>query len=76
MAQEQDVAMKLMFRYSKGIVAEMLFGRGPKELLNVEQPRVNNPRADMVARCHDGKLRHAEFEIANRADTPRRFAEY
>ena len=76
MAQDQDVSLKLLFRYSKGIVAGMLFGPGSREWINVEQPRVNNPRVDMLARCHDGKLRHVELEGKNRKETPRRCAEY
>ena len=69
-------SLKLLCRHSKGIVAGQLFGPGPHEWLNIEQPRVNNPRADLLARNALGQLRHVELEIRNRWCTPLRFAEY
>lgn len=77
MAQDYDVSLKLLFRYSKGLIAHALFGdAGVTEWLNVEQPRVNNPRADLLARCGDGKLRHVEIETSNDQGMARRKAEY
>ena len=76
MAQNSDVSLKYLFRYSKGILADMLFGPGPREFLNVELPQITNRRIDTVTRCADGMLRHAEFEGENRPNTQRRFTEY
>ena len=77
MPHDYDVSLKLLFRYSKGLIAHALFGdAGVTEWLNVEQPRVNNPRADLLARCGDGKLRHVEIETTNDPDMARRKAEY
>ncbi len=77
MAQDYDVSLKLFFRYSKGLIAHAVFGdAGVAEWLNVEQPRVNNPRADLLARCGDGTLRHVEIETSNDPQMPRREAEY
>ena len=76
MAQDSDVSLKYLFRYSKGILADMLFGPGPREFLNVELPQITNRRIDTVTRCADGMLRHAEFEGENRPNTQRRFTEY
>ncbi len=77
MAQDYDVSLKLLFRYSKGIIAHELFGNaGVVEWLNVELPRVNNPRVDLLARCGDGGLRHVEIQTSNDPDMPRRKAEY
>ena len=62
MPHDYDVSFKLLFRYSKGLIVHALFGdAGVTEWLNVEQPRVNNPRADLLARCGDGRLRHVEI---------------
>ena len=77
MPQNYDVSLKLLFRYSKGLIAHALFGdAGVNEWLSVEQPRVNNPRADLLARCGDGKLRHVEIETSNDSSMARRKAEY
>jgi hypothetical protein len=76
-AQDYDVSLKLLFRRSTGVIAQQLFGPGGvTEWLNVEQPKVNNPRVDLLARCADGSLRHVELETRNRSETPRRAAEY
>ena len=47
-----------------------MFGdTGVTEWLSVEQPRVNNPRADLLARCGDGKL------LALHLSSPQKFWE-
>ena len=76
MAQDIDVSLKLLLRHSRGIIANAVLGPGPHEWLNVEQPRVNNPRVDVLARNALGQLRHVELELRNRWDTPLRYAEY
>jgi hypothetical protein len=77
LAHDYDVSLKLLFRRSTGVIAQELFGPGGvAEWVDVEQPKVNNPRADLLARCADGILRHVELETRNRPDTPRRAAEY
>jgi len=83
LAHDYDVSLKLLFRRSTsgtragGLIAQELFGPGGvAEWVDVEQPKVNNPRADLLARCVDGRLRHVELETRNRPDTGRRAAEY
>src|ERR1019366_5262932 len=77
MPHDYDVSLKLLLRYSKGIIAHALFGdAGVTDWLSVEQPRVNNPRADLLARCGDAQLRHVEIETSNDPDMARRKAEY
>ena len=77
MAQDYDVSLKLLFRKSTGVVARTLFGGGRiREWLNVELPRVQNPRVDLLARMADGSLRHVEVESKCPADMARREAEY
>jgi hypothetical protein len=54
MAQDFDVSLKLMFRRSKGVVSRNLFGGPVAEWLNVELPKIQNPRLDLLARGRDG----------------------
>ncbi len=65
MAQHYDVSLKLLFQRSQGVVARTLFGGPVAEWLNVELPKVQNPRADLLARGKDGTLRHLELEVGN-----------
>ena len=76
MAQHYDVSLKLLFRNSTGLVARALFGGRIREWVNVELPRVQNPRVDLLARMADGSLRHVEIESRCPADMARRQAEY
>ncbi len=65
MAQQFDVSLKALFRHSRGVMSRALFGGPVTEWLNVEQPDVRNPRADLLARGPDGKLRHVELQSRN-----------
>ena len=76
MAQDYDVSLKLLFHHSRGRVAQRLFGARVVEWLNVEQPKVNNLRVDMLARMDDGTLRHVEFASKNDPDMGFRELEY
>lgn len=76
MAQDYDVTVKLLFHFSRGLVARRLFEAEVVEWINVEQPRVTNLRADLLARLADGSLRHIEIQKRNDPDLGRRQAEY
>jgi hypothetical protein len=76
MAQVYDVSLKLLFRYSKGLLAGRLFGGRVIEWVNVEQPKVTNIRVDLLARMEDGSLRHVEAQATNEPEMERRQAEY
>lgn len=76
MAQQFDVSLKLLFHHSKGLVARRLFGGPVVEWVNVEQPKVTNLRADLLARLEDGSLRHVEVQAKNEPEMGRRQAEY
>ena len=76
MAQHYDVSLKLLFQRSQGVVARTLFGGPVAEWLNVELPKVQNTRADLLARGKDGSLRHLELEAGNTRHLGRRVAEY
>ncbi|MBL8233710.1 MAG: hypothetical protein JNL98_34755 [Bryobacterales bacterium] len=76
MAQDYDVSLKLLFHHSHGVIATELFGGPVREWVNIELPKVNNPRVDLLARCADGSLRHVEVQTSNESDIARRQAEY
>ena len=76
MAQQYDVSLKLLFRKSTGLVARALFGGRIREWVNIELPRVQNPRVDLLARMANGSLRHVEVESRCPPDMARREAEY
>lgn len=76
MAQDYDVSLKLLFRRSKGVAIQRLLGDQVAEWLNVELPRVSNPRVDMLARTVGGVLCNLELQSANSGDMARRQAEY
>jgi len=75
-AQDYDVSLKLLFRRSKGLALQRLLGGHVAEWLNVELPRVSNPRVDMLARTQNGALCNLEVQSSNSHDMPRRQAEY
>lgn len=76
MAQDYDVSLKLLFRRSKGVAIQRLLGDQVEEWLNVELPRVSNPRVDMLARTRGGALCNLEVQSSNSPDMARRQAEY
>jgi hypothetical protein len=71
LAHEYDVAVKLLFHHSTGLVSQRLFGGKVIEWIDVELPKVNNPRVDLLARLEDGSLRHVEVHARNDADLAR-----
>jgi hypothetical protein len=76
MAQQFDVSLKLLFHHSRGLIARRLFGGPVVEWVNVEQPKVTNLRADLLARLEDGSLRHVEVQAKNEPEMGRGQAEY
>lgn len=76
MAQDFDVSLKLLFRRSNGIVLHHVLKEPAVEWLNVELPRVRNPRVDMLVRTESGELVHLDLQSGNDSDMPRREAEY
>ncbi|MBL8174577.1 MAG: hypothetical protein JNK48_07905, partial [Bryobacterales bacterium] len=76
MAQDYDVSLKLLFRRSKGVAIQRLLGDEVEEWLNVELPRVGNPRVDMLARTKGGGLCNLEVQSSNDSGMARRQAEY
>ncbi|MFN7937022.1 MAG: hypothetical protein U0R19_27110 [Bryobacteraceae bacterium] len=68
--------MKLLFRRSKGVAIQRLLGEDVSEWLNVELPRVSNPRVDMLARTASGALCQLELQSSNSGDMAWRQAQY
>jgi hypothetical protein len=65
MAQDYDVSLKLVFRRSNGVATQRLIGDMVVEWLNVELPRVRNPRVDMLARIAGGGFTHLDLQSTN-----------
>ena len=76
MAQDYDVTLKLLFRQSKGRALRQLIGGAVAEWLDVELPRVENPRVDLLAKLDNGSYVHLELQSSNEEDFGRRQAEY
>ncbi len=76
MAQDYDVTLKLLFRQSKGRALRQLIGGAIAEWLDVELPRVENPRVDLLAKLDNGSYVHLELQSSNEEDFGRRQAEY
>ncbi|MBI4908546.1 MAG: hypothetical protein HY820_33310, partial [Acidobacteria bacterium] len=57
--------MKLLFRRSNGVAIHRLVGEKVVEWLNVELPKVSNPRVDMLGRTESGALVHLEMQSRN-----------
>jgi len=56
-------------------MCSQIFG-GVTEWLNVEQPKVQNLKADLLARCTDGSLRQLELQTTNEKALSFRMLEY
>jgi hypothetical protein len=73
---EYDVALKrILTRPGSALLAD-LTGSGELRWLNVELPRVNNPRVDLLAELPGGDLVHFEFQSRNEGRFALRMAEY
>src|SRR5580704_2212494 len=73
---EYDVALKsILMRPGSALLAE-LTGLPDLRWLNVELPKVNNRRVDMLGRSPDGELVAIEFQSRNERHFPFRMGEY
>jgi predicted transposase YdaD len=71
-----DALLKIMFQASSPEVFRQLHIEPICEWLNVDLPRVENRRVDLLGRTAGGRLTHIEFQSANDPDIPLRMAEY
>lgn len=75
-SQEYDITLKSLNAEGGPDVLNALAGGGRvEEWLNVELPRVRNPRVDLLARMTSGRLAHIELDSSNDI-TPERMLEY
>src|ERR1022692_4584896 len=74
--QEYDVALKLLLQGSATLTMRELTGTAVAKWLDVELPKVQNLRLDLLVETVDGGLVHVELQSGNDAAMPLRMAEY
>jgi hypothetical protein len=74
--QDYDVALKLLLRGSASLTMRELTGAKVEKWLDVELPRVQSPRADLLGETVEGDLIHLELQSGNDVMMPVRMAEY
>jgi len=74
--QKYDVTLKLLLQGAARQTMIELTGGPVEKWLNVELPKVQNPRADLLGETADGNLVHLELQSANEQTMPLRMAEY
>jgi hypothetical protein len=73
---EYDVALKNILTRPGSALLVRLTGASSLKWLNVEAPKVNNRRVDLLGELPDGILVHIELQSRNEKDFPLRMAEY
>jgi hypothetical protein len=74
--QKYDVTLKLLLQGEAKLTMLELAGGTVEKWLNVELPKVQNPRADLLGETADGSLVHVELQSGNEPAMPLRMAEY
>src|ERR1035438_5919456 len=74
--QEYDVALKLLLQGSAKLTMRELTGTAIAKWLDVELPKVQNLRLDLLGQTVDGGLIHLELQRSNDAAMPFRMIEY
>src|SRR6266446_2060721 len=74
--QEYDVALKLLLQQSAELTIRELTGTTIAKWLNVELPKVQNLRLDLLGEAVDGSLVHVELQSGNDPTMPLRMLEY
>src|SRR6266568_7842889 len=78
--QEYDVALKLLLRGSAKLTARLtmreVIGAAVEKWLDVELPRVQNKRVDLLGETNEASLVHLELQSGNDVTMPLRMAEY
>src|ERR1700690_3648391 len=74
--QDYDVALKLLLQGSASATMRELTGTAVAKWLDVELPKVQNLRLDLLGETVDGGLIHVELQSGNDAAMPLRMAEY
>ena len=63
--QEYDVALKLLLQGSARLTMREVIGVPIAKWLDVELPKVENPRVDLLGETAEGDLIHLELQSAN-----------
>ena len=71
-----DTTLKHLFRSNAAAAIRALTGSAIVRWLDVELPRVQNPRIDLLGETSDGRLVHIELQSYNDAEMPLRMCEY
>ena len=75
--QDYDITLKVLITSAAGETLRLLGAPGPvRRWLNVELPKVQNQRVDLLAEIVSGQLLHIELQGTNVADMPQRMLEY
>jgi hypothetical protein len=74
--QHYDATLKLLLRGSASRMVRELAGSAVEKWLDIELPKVQNPRLDLLGEAQDGSLVHLELQSTNDTDMPLRMAEY
>src|SRR5580700_7025392 len=74
--QEYDVALKLLLQGSARLTIRELAGGPVEKWLDMELPKVQNLRMDLLGETAGGGLVHVELQSGNDAAMPLRMAEY
>lgn len=74
--QEYDIALKLLLQSSAKLTLRELTGTAIAKWLDVELPKVQNLRLDLLGQTVDGELIHLELQSGNDAAMPFRMLEY
>jgi predicted transposase YdaD len=74
--QEYDVALKLLLQGSAKLTIREVAGGPVEKWLDIELPKVQNLRMDLLGETAGGGLVHVELQSGNDAAMPLRMAEY
>ena len=74
--QDYDVTLKTLLRGSAEKLFEDLTGAVVAKWLDIELPKVQNPRMDLLAETADGAIAQLELQSSNDSEMPLRMAEY
>src|ERR1700723_573774 len=74
--QEYDVALKLLLRGSAKLTMRELTGTAVERWLDVEMPKVQSTRVDLLGETADKRLVHLELQSGHDPAMPLRMAEY
>ncbi len=76
MMQDYDVALKTLLQSSTSLTMRAVTGAAIAKWLDVELPKVQNLRLDLLGETADGDLVHVELQSGNDSAMPLRMAEY